>query len=501
MLQAPWPRRPSGNEAIVADEGSFSFADVESAANRVGTALLGTAADLSESRVAFLVPPGFRYTALLLGTWVAGGIAVPLATSHPGPELRYVVEDADASVIICSSEYTDILAPIAAARGATIIDADEVVFGHTGTKPLPLVERKRRGLILYTSGSTGSAKGVVWSHDAVEAQLRTLSSTWRWSADDRALLVLPLHHVHGLINVLASSLWNGATCEMLARFDAGTTLERLASGDITVFMAVPTIYRRLIAAWEDLDSAARARVSAAMSGLRLMISGSAALPVPTLDRWREISGHTLLERYGMTEVGMALSNPYDGPRAPGTVGVPFPEVEVRLAGEDGGPVAEGEQGEIEVKGPSVFAEYWRRPDTTAASFRDGWFRTGDIAVANGGIYRILGRRSVDIIKSGAEKISALEIEDVLRTHAAVRDCAVIGIEDPEWGERVAVAIVAAGRKAPGLSELREFARERLAPHKLPRQLIVLEDLPRNALGKVVKPRLKELFDDPAAPDC
>ena len=195
----------------------------------------------------------------------------------------------------------------------------------------------------------------------------------------------------------------------------------------------------------------------------------------------------------MTEIGMALSNPYDGARIPGAVGTPFPGVEIRLVDEEGRRPSPGDPGEIYVKGPTVFSEYWRLPDESDAAFVDGWFRTGDIAVTNEGVYRILGRQSVDIIKSGAEKISALEIEDVLRLHPAIPDCAVVGIPDDDWGERVAVAIVGEGDLMVDLGQLRAFAAKSLARYKLPRQLLILDDLPRNALGKVVKPRLKELF--------
>jgi malonyl-CoA/methylmalonyl-CoA synthetase len=224
-----------------------------------------------------------------------------------------------------------------------------------------------------------------------------------------------------------------------------------------------------------------------------MVSGSAALPVNTLKRWKEITGHTLLERYGMTEIGMALSNPYRGERIPGTVGKPLPGVEVRLVDERGECVAPGTPGEIEVRGASVFLEYWRKPEETRSAFRDGWFRSGDMAVVENGVYRILGRTSIDILKTGGHKVSALEVEEILRDHPAVAECAVVGVPDLEWGERVAAALVLRNGSALELEELRAWAKERMAVHKVPSRLITLEFLPRNAMGKVTKPTIVELF--------
>jgi malonyl-CoA/methylmalonyl-CoA synthetase len=241
-----------------------------------------------------------------------------------------------------------------------------------------------------------------------------------------------------------------------------------------------------MASWEAAPPELRRRRSEGVRRLRLMMSGSAALPVQTLERWREITGHTLLERYGMTEIGMALANPLEGERRPGYVGTPLPGVEVRLVDERGVPVGEGIAGELEVRGPAVCLEYWQRPRESEDAFRDGWFRTGDVAVVEGGSYRLLGRTSVDIIKTGGFKVSALEIEAVLRLHPAVADCAVVGIEDPEWGERVSAAVELRAGAALTLDELQAWARERLAPYKIPRALVTLAALPRNALGKVVK---------------
>jgi malonyl-CoA/methylmalonyl-CoA synthetase len=217
-----------------------------------------------------------------------------------------------------------------------------------------------------------------------------------------------------------------------------------------------------------------------------MVSGSAALPVSILQRWKEISGHTLLERYGMTEIGMALSNPLRGERVPGSVGKPLPSVEVQLVGENGKAVAAGTPGEIEVRGPTVFAEYWDDPEATRDAFSGGWFRTGDTAVVENGVYRILGRTNLDILKTGGHKLSALEIEEALREHPAVAECAVVGVSDPDWGQRVAAAVVLNEGKVLDLPSLRNWGKELLAPYKLPSRLLLLDTLPRNSMGKVMK---------------
>ncbi|MEX2272304.1 MAG: acyl-CoA synthetase [Vicinamibacterales bacterium] len=484
---------------IFAADGTYSHADLDLAARRIAAALLapqGARAgvhgrqDLAEARIAFFVPPSFSYAATLRGIWRAGGIAVPLAISHPPAEIDYVIRDADAACVVSDPASAGILEPLARKYGVRFATTAEL-RAYKPADALPDVASSRRALILYTSGTTGRAKGVVTTHANVEAQVETLVQAWGWTSADRLLLVLPLHHVHGIINGLASALAVGAACEILPAFDAERVWQRFASGEISVFTAVPTIYRRLVNAWEAADPNERAAWSAGARRARLMMSGSAALPVLLLERWRDITGHTLLERYGMTELGMALSNPLEPPEArrPGFVGGPLPGVEVRLVGEDGQPVPEATAGEIEVRGPNVFLEYWRRADETRAAFRDGWFRTGDVAQIENGSFRILGRQSIDIIKTGGFKVSALEIEDALRADPRITDCAVVGIPDDEWGERVSACVQLAPGAALTLDELQTFARARLAPYKIPRALQIVEALPRNAMGKVLKPEV------------
>jgi malonyl-CoA/methylmalonyl-CoA synthetase len=478
--------------AIIASDGRFTYDDLDQASRRVAGALLADNEDLNQTRVAFLVPPSFGYAAVQRGIWRAGGVAVPLAVSHPPAELEYVIRDADASVVVGDRASADVLMRLARAARARFVAVDDALRAPAA-EYLPHLGSSRRALIIYTSGTTGRPKGVVTTHQNIGAQIGSLVEAWRWTPADHLLLVLPLHHVHGIINGLGSALAVRATCEILPAFDAEAVWARLASGDISVFTAVPTIYNRLIVSWEAAPPDERARRSAGAGRLRLMMSGSAALPVRTLERWRDITGHTLLERYGMTEIGMALSNPLDAERRPGCVGTPLPDVEVRLVDEHGAVVEEGTPGELEVRGPTVFLEYWRRPDETRAAFRDGWFRTGDVAVLERGYYRLLGRTSVDIIKTGGFKVSALEIEEVLRTHPSIAECAVVGVHDEDWGECVSAAVELRRGASLSLDELQQWAKTQLAPYKIPRALQQVPALPRNAMGKVVKPEVADLF--------
>jgi malonyl-CoA/methylmalonyl-CoA synthetase len=445
--------------AIVDHGGTYTYDDLLNSSAAVASGLLGVADDLTESRVAFLVPPSFQYVVTQWAIWRVGGIAVPLGLSHPPGELAHVLDDSEPTVVVAHPEYAARAAEVAEPRKIPVALISSLLDAES--RSLPEIDERRRAMMLYTSGTTGKPKGVVTTHGQIQAQVTSLVEAWEWSADDKVLLVLPLHHVHGIVNVVTCALWSGACCEMLLRFDAIETWSRLVERPLTLFMAVPTIYRRLIAAWEDAPSAQREKMSAACAKLRLMVSGSAALPVSVLEKWRELSGHVLCERYGMTEIGMGLSNPLHGERVPGSVGMPLPRVEVSLVDEETSEVPSGAPGEI--------------------------------AVIENGRYRIMGRRSVDIIKTGGYKVSALEIEEELRAHETIRECAVVGAPDAEWGERVCVAVELAEQATLTLKELRHWARDRLAPYKIPMELKVVSALPRNAMGKVTKPDVVALF--------
>jgi malonyl-CoA/methylmalonyl-CoA synthetase len=474
--------------AVDAVDGTRTYAGLSADADRAASALLAASAGVRDGRVVFMVQPSCAYVVTMLGTWRAGAAAVPVGTALPDPEIEYVLDDAAPAVAVADAVYARRLEPLAHERGIRFVHAD-ALGAHAPAALLP-VGGDRPSMMLYTSGTTGRPKGVVHTHASIAAQIRGMVEAWEWAPDDHILCTLPLHHTHGIVNVLTCALWAGATCDVLPAFDAHEVWRRIGSGDLTLFMAVPTIYRRLVDACDRADGAQQAAWARGASTLRLMVSGSAALPVSTLDRWREVTGQTLLERYGMTEIGMALSNTLTD-RRPGHVGVPMPGVDVRLVDDAGAPAAPGRPGEIHVRGANVFREYWDRPDATRDAFAGEWFRTGDVAVVEDGSYRILGRASVDIIKTGGEKISALEVEDALREHPAIVDCAVVGVPDDEWGERVCAVVVAT---SPGdLGDVRAWAKERIAPYKVPRELVVVDELPRNAMGKVTKPALVTLF--------
>ncbi|MCY3825834.1 MAG: acyl-CoA synthetase [Candidatus Dadabacteria bacterium] len=484
-----------GEKTAVEDwTGSFTYADLLRVSRFAALNLLGDEKDLEGERVAFLIPPGFEYVVLKLGVWMAGGVSVPLGISHSPREIEYVIEDSRAETVVLHPDLASKLEGVSFGAEVRLRELSEVFQPARGE--LPGISEERRAMIIYTSGTTSRPKGVVSTHLGIKAQIKSMTEAWEWTPEDSILNVLPLHHLHGILNVVLCCMWSGARCVMMDGFSAREAWKRFERKDLTLFMAVPTVYSKLIDLWDDFSVGERRRVRDCLLGFRLMVSGSAALPVSVLEKWKEISGQVLLERYGMTETGMALSNPYRAERLPGCVGFAMPGVEVGIFDENDRLLGAGEQGEIRVRGKGVFLEYWGKPRETESAFCDGWFKTGDIAfLERGGSYRILGRESVDIIKSGGYKISALEIEEVLMEHPLIRECAVVGVADPIWGERVGAALVLREGLSIGLEELRDWASGRLARYKLPMRLLLLSSLPRNPMGKVTKNSIKQSFQN------
>jgi malonyl-CoA/methylmalonyl-CoA synthetase len=476
--------------AIKSDGKNHTYNQLLEKSEHVSTQLLQDQKDLNQARIAFLVPASFSYATVQWGIWRAGGIAVPLCEKHPLPSIQYVLEDTQATTVIYTEAFTELLSPLFKSTNIQFVKYADI-------KPkkckLPTITLDRNALILYTSGTTGLPKGVVTTHANIEAQITALTTSWEWNKDDHVLNVLPLHHVHGIINMLSCALWSGACCEFIPKFSPQALFDIFSKEEVNVFMAVPTIYFKLTTYFNELSTTKKTEISKHLSKFRLMVSGSAALPVSVLEEWKEISGHILLERYGMTEMGMAISNPYKGKRRPGHIGQPLHGVSIRLADENNKIVTVGEPGEIQIKGPNVFKEYWGKPEATAEAFTaDGWFQSGDIALFDLDSYQILGRNSVDIIKSGGYKISALEIEEVLRTHSKIKDCGVVGIPDLEWGEIIGASIVLKSDEL-SVEDLTSWIHEKLPAYKTPRKYIFQEELPRNVMGKVTKNDIKKLF--------
>jgi malonyl-CoA/methylmalonyl-CoA synthetase len=500
--------------AIVDAHGAHAYADVVRRALTVAGWLRrqvpAAEAGLGGRRVALLLAPGPAFVSAFFGVLLAGGVVVVLSPLHPLPETTYFCEDTRAGAILIDAAHASLAAPLAArfpvhriedALDTPADSADrEAIVAFARAMPV-----STPALQLYTSGTTGRPKGAVLTHGNLGIQQELVGAAWGFSPRDTLLHALPLHHMHGLAIALLTALGAGATVRTMA-FDAKAVWDAMA--DATVFMGVPAMYHRLFAAFDAEGAAGRERWTRAARGLRLATSGSAALPVSLAERWRAITGVIPLERFGMTEIGVGLTNPLEGARVAGSVGLPLPTVETRIVGDDG---QDAETGELWIRGPSVFAGYHERPEETAKAFapatpqRPGapWFRTGDTVTratsGPGAPFRILGRTSVDILKSGGYKLSALEIEEALREHGAVAEVAVVGLPDEAWGDRVVACVVVRPGEALTAEELRAFVRARLAPYKVPKEVRFVTELPKNALGKVVKPALVRLLTEAARP--
>ncbi|KAM0335468.1 hypothetical protein ACHAQA_000516 [Verticillium albo-atrum] len=511
---------------------------------------------LDGERIAFLVENSYDYVVTLLAALAARSIAVPLSPAFPAAELQYILNQSEASLLVSSAKFAakarDVLATELASKPAQLELQKHVGGAAHETVELEDSNPGEAGMMLYTSGTTNRPKGVLLPQSVLTAQSQSLIEAWEYTPKDHLLHVLPLHHIHGTVNALLTPLFAGSTIEFLFPFNPDAVWNRLAAPftpsstspakeKITFFTVVPTVYSRLLSSHKSLPAALAepAREAVSPDNMRLAISGSAALPTPVKEAWRRLShGTLLLERYGMTEVGMALScglAPAD--RADASVGWPLPSVEARLVDTDTGAVIpEGDRidasgrertGEIQLRGPTVFREYWRNPTATAKEFvadadgRGPWFKTGDVAVrravegagigeaqpwAKGDMYFIQGRQSADIIKTGGEKVSALEVERELLTLGEVAEAAVVAVPSGKWGQKVGAVVILDRDVLPegktwSPMDMRRALRGRLANYKIPQVLKVVDHIPRNAMGKINKKELvKEVFADQFSED-
>ncbi|CCT63001.1 related to malonyl CoA synthetase [Fusarium fujikuroi IMI 58289] len=507
--------------------------------------------DLNGERIAFLVENSYDYVVTLLAAMAARSIAVPLSPAFPAPELQYILNQSEASLLVSSPKFAS-KAKEVLATGLTTQPAHVELQKHQGggshdKVQLSNADSGEAGMMLYTSGTTNKPKGVLLPQSVLTAQSRSLVEAWNYSPSDHLLHVLPLHHIHGTVNAILTPLLAGSTIEFMFPFNADAVWKRFsapfldnasstAKEKITFFTVVPTVYSRLLTSHKSLprETQEAARKAISPENMRLSISGSAALPTPIKTAWKDLShGNVLLERYGMTEVGMALSCGLDfSDRVDASVGWPLPSVEARLVDVDNGEIIkEGEEidaqdrersGEIQLRGPTIFREYWRNPTATASEFvedSDGngkWFKTGDVAVrrpvpsatasqswTHGPLYFIQGRKSADIIKTGGEKVSALEVERELLSLPEVAEAAVVAVPSGQWGHKVGAVLVLDNDVVKKWSalDMRRALKGRLASYKIPQVMRLVDQIPRNAMGKINKKQLvKSIFPDDISGD-
>ena len=440
-------------------------------------------------RVAVCLPKSVAGIQLHLATCSMGAVSMPLNPAYSTDELEYLIRDSAATLLVVANDSKGRLQTKTSLSrlGTKVVEVDPRHFDEQIPDEGPRSEQAKVGedqlaLMLYTSGTTGRPKGACMSHSCLTANMDMLGEAWQWSSEDVLLHALPTFHVHGLLVALHGALHAGASCIVHDSFDATRIIDDLRGGACSVFMAVPTMYRRLLATLGDrcID----------LRHMRLLTSGSDRLPVEVFDSIERQLGHRVVERYGMTETGIMISNPVDGDRVAGQVGVPLPGVEMRIVDPDTGRLSgTGLVGEFQTRGKHVFSGYWQDPEKTARSFtEDGWFRTGDLGLRDSRGRFELKSRMTDMIITGGLNVYPTEVEHVLARHPDVLRCAVAGVPDQEWGEAVTAFVVPRSASVQEAS-LILHCRESLAAYKTPKRVTFLDSLPRNAMGKVQKKSL------------
>ena len=441
---------------------TYTFGELDARSNRMA-ALFSARGLVRGDRLCVYLSNCVEFIDIYLACVKLGVIFVPINILYREREITHILADAEPKAVIAAQEMPG---------GTPLWRVDGLNTSQEAARPQVALDGDTPAALVYTSGTTGVSKGAILTHNNFAANCVNLNACWAINADDRFLLALPLFHVHGLANGLHCWLLSGCRMRLLERFEHLKAAAEFLDFQPTLFFGVPTVYVRLLGFPED--------VAHEVGGfMRLFVSGSAPLPSQVFEEFRQKFGHTILERYGMTETLMNISNPYVGERRPGTVGMPLPGVSARII-----------NGEVQMRGPNVFAGYWRREEATQAAFDDGWFRTGDMGECSpDGYYTLLGRKS-DLIISGGFNIYPSEIEDFLTEQEEIAEAAVVGVSDPVRGE-IPVAFFVA-RKPIGPEELDARCRASLASFKVPRRFVAVEHLPRTALGKVQKHLLTNL---------
>ncbi|MCQ2006445.1 malonate--CoA ligase [Rhizobium sp. NRK18] len=486
--------KPEAPFIETASGATWSYADMLQLSAKLAHALVKRGVEPGD-RVAVQVEKSPEALMLYLACVRAGAIYLPLNTAYTLAELEYFIGDAEPRLVVCTPKAKDGLEPIAAAKGAVVETLDEkgggslMALAANEADDFDNIERGPDDLaaILYTSGTTGRSKGAMLSHDNLLSNAATLRDYWRFTSDDRLIHALPIFHTHGLFVASNVIMLSGASMYFLPKFDGDQALSLMPKA--TAMMGVPTFYVRLIQSPELTPERT--------ASMRLFISGSAPLLAETHRQFEAMTGHRILERYGMTETNMNTSNPYDGERVAGTVGFPLPGVSLRVTDpESGKPVADGETGMIEVKGPNVFQGYWRMPEKTASEFRaDGFFITGDLGMVDERGYVHIVGRGKDLVISGGYNIYPKEVETEIDQLPGVFESAVIGVAHPDFGEGVTAVVV----RKPGATleekDVLAALQDRLARYKQPKRVIFVDDLPRNTMGKVQKNILRQTYAD------
>ena len=489
ILAGGFPTDPGALCMVLADGRVWCYGDIDQASARIANLLvdLGLAPG---DRLAAQVEKSPEALVLYLACLRAGVVFVPLNPAYQRHELSHFLADATPGLFVCRPQRRELANELTAGTDCRVLELDDTGSGSliaaaaAQADDFAAVARSPNDLasILYTSGTTGRSKGAMLSHGNLAANARVLHAYWRFQPGDVLLHTLPIFHVHGLFIASHCALLNGSAMLFEHKFDARRALELLPRA--TVFMGVPTYYTRLLSLPEfDRETCAN---------MRLFISGSAPLLVETFDEFRRRTGHTILERYGMSEGGMFSSNPYEGARRAGSVGFPLPGTELRIVDADGLSVAVGCVGGIEVRGANVFVGYWNLPEKTAEEFSPGgWFKTGDLGKLDADGYLSIVGRSKDLIISGGLNIYPKEIEELIDALPGVAESAVVGVPDADFGEAVNAVVVRAGKGGPTADEIVAALRQTLARFKLPKRVVFAAELPRNAMGKVQKNLLRD----------
>jgi malonyl-CoA/methylmalonyl-CoA synthetase len=493
FFQKNFPKDRAKPVIELADGKTWSYADLERTSARFAHLLVASGVKPGD-RVAVQVEKSPEAVFLYLACLRAGAVYLPLNTAYQRSEIAYFLSDAEPAVVVCRPEDEAQMKTLAGSAAVLTLDANGggslVEKSRSQSETFAEVARTIEDLcsILYTSGTTGRPKGAMLTGRNLSSNAQALHKLWGFRPDDVLMHILPIFHTHGLFVAISLLLLNGSKMVFLPRFDAKTVLDLLPK--VTVLMGVPTNYVRLLTE-PGLD---RARCGK----MRLFVSGSAPLLEQTFTEFRERTGHTILERYGMTETCMNTSNPLEGDRLPGTVGLPLPGTEVRVAGEEGKVLGKGEVGVLEVRGPNVFKGYWRKPEATAADFRkDGFFITGDLATIDpgNGYVSIVGRAK-DLVISGGFNVYPKEVEEAIDALDGIAESAVIGLPHPDFGEAVAAVIMLKqGGPKPSESDIIGRLKTELANFKVPKRVFVVDELPRNAMGKVQKNLLRDSYRD------